>query len=439
MAVRRSGSGTLRLVLWSLLGLGIVATAQALANGPLWRRAYPYLPTRVQALPYQLKGLLPAAERSPVPLPTASVGEASGEAIPAGRQGAAAAVSGPTATSRVVMPTTVAPSGAATPPSISPVPAATLPSAQRMEGVAHVYQTWNNCGPATVSMALSALGVSRDQREVARFLKPDPEDKNVSPDEMTAYIATLPDLAAIDRQAGDLDLLRRLLGAGFPVIVETWFEPDPGDEMGHYRLLLGYEDGTETGEGQFLAHDSYLGPDRPLAYASFDADWRRFNRRFVVPHRRVDSSRLLAILGPLGDAREAASVALARARAESAATPDAAAWLNLGSSLLLVGDASAAAAAFDQALALGLHWRTLWYQFGPFEAYAAVGRWEDLRTLAAANLANAANLEESLYWMARAEAAAGESDLARRHLEKALDHRPGYAAAAAALAELSKP
>lgn len=439
MAVRWSGSRTLRALSWGLLGLGLVAAAQALGNGPLWRRAYPYLPTRVQALPYQLKGLLPAAERSPVPLPTASVGEAGGEPDPAAQQGAAPAGSGPAATSSVDIPTSMAASGSAIPPTVTPRPAATLPSAQRLDGVTHAYQTWNNCGPATVSMALSALGVSRDQREVARFLKPDPDDKNVSPDEMTAYVATLPDLAAIDRQAGDLDLLRRLLAAGFPVIAETWFEPDPGDEMGHYRLLLGYEDGPATGEGHFLAHDSYLGPDRPLAYASFDADWRRFNRRFVVPYRRADSSRLLAVLGSLGDAREAAAVALARARAELAATPDAAAWFNLGSSQLLVGDAPAAAAAFDQALALGLHWRILWYQFGPFEAYAAVGRWGDLRTLAAANLANAANLEESLYWMARAEAASGEVEMARLHLAKALDLRPGYTAAAAALAELAGP
>lgn len=301
----------------------------------------------------------------------------------------------------------------------------------------HSYQSWNNCGPATAAMAVSALGVALDQREAARHLKPDPEDKNVSPDEMAAYISTLPGLGAVDRQAGDLQLLRRLLAAGFPVIAETWFEPDPGDEMGHYRVLVGYDEGAAPGEGSFLAYDSYQGPDRRLPYAAFDAEWRYFNRRLVVPYRIADQARLWAALGPWADETGLADLVLARAEAELAAQPDAVAWFNLGSAALLAGQPERAAEAFDRARTLGLHWRMLWYQFGPFQAYAAVGRWQDLAELAKANLRNADNLEESQYWLALAELQQGDARGARTRLERALRLRPGYVAAAEALADLS--
>ena len=45
-----------------------------------------------------------------------------------------------------------------------------------------------------------------------------------------------------------------------------------------------------------------------------------------------------------------------------------------------------AAAAFDQARQIGLPWRMLWYQFGPFEAYYETGRYDEVIALADATL-----------------------------------------------------
>ena len=42
-------------------------------------------------------------------------------------------------------------------------------------------------------------------------------------------------------------------------------------------------------------------------------------------------------------------------------------WFNLGATYNALGEYDKAATAFDQALALGLPWRMLWYQFGPYE------------------------------------------------------------------------
>ena len=52
---------------------------------------------------------------------------------------------------------------------------------------------------------------------------------------------------------GDADTLRQLLSAGVPVLIETWHEPKPNDGMGHYRLLIGYDDAAQ----EWIAYDSY--------------------------------------------------------------------------------------------------------------------------------------------------------------------------------------
>ena len=400
------------------------------SGGPLWRWAYPHLPRQVQGLPYRLRAALPARERTPVPLPTTLPPE--GHGAP---QASPSATLGPPLAA-LTRQTEASPTASLTVP-----PTTDLPPNARVTGLVHAYQTWNNCGPATAGMAISAFGPAPDQAEIARELKPDPDDKNVSPDEIVAYLRGRQSLGATWRQGGDPTVLKALLAAGLPVIVETWFVPDPGDEMGHYRVLTGYDDvtGADGDSGRFLAHDSFLGPDRSLAYRAFDADWRAFNRGFAPVYPLAREAEVEAILGPLADDRSMALVALARAQDEVAGLGDAFAWFNLGSSLLATGDPTGASDAYDRARAVGLPWRMLWYQFGPFEAYAAIGRWPDVIALAEANLRNASNLEESHVWLGRAAAANGDRAGALTAFDKALRYHPGFAPAVAARATLVAP
>lgn len=409
-----------------LLLVAILAALVALNRHALWRTAYPHLPRQVQALPYRLAARLPSARATPVRLPTvAGIAPAS---IPPDFAGTATALSVFLGT--VVLPR---PTGTPTPEATAPPPApiAALPPSAAIGGFRHEYQTWNNCGPATASMALSALGAAGDQSEAALFLKPDPDDKNVGPEELAAY-ARQRGYGATVRVNGTIERLKSLLAAGFPVIVETWFIPEPGDEMGHYRLLSGYDDGA----GLFTALDSYHGPNVRLPYAEFDELWRVFNRTYVVVYPSNQAEAVQVLLGPDADDGAMFAAAAARARADLATRLDAFGWFNLGSSLVGAGDMPAAAEAFDEARALGLPWRMLWYQFGPFEAYAAAGRWPEVAALAEANLANAENLEESHYWLGRARAQAGDLDGARAAWRRALALNPNAALAREALDNL---
>ncbi len=73
-----------------------------------------------------------------------------------------------------------------------------MPGRRLLNGFIHEFETWNNCGPASLAMILNYWGWVGDQRNTAAFLKPNPRDKNVMPYEMQAYIEQTTDLSVID-------------------------------------------------------------------------------------------------------------------------------------------------------------------------------------------------------------------------------------------------
>jgi tetratricopeptide (TPR) repeat protein len=281
-------------------------------------------------------------------------------------------------------------------------------------------------------MALCFYGWTGDQYTVAEVVKPDKEDKNVSSHEMAAYVRSMDDLHATVGYAADTRVLKLLLSNGFPVIVETWFIPEPGDEMGHYRLLTGYDDAAQ----QFMTQDAYLGGDRAIAYAELQTMWKVFNRAFIVVCETSRSQDLTALLGDSAAFPAMHRSALAVALAETAEQPDDRyAWFNVATNYVALEQYEAAAQAYDRARNLKLPYRMLWYQFGPFEAYLRVGRYQDVIDLATASLRTAENLEESYYYRALARRALGDSTAARQDLEAALRYNPTYGAAAGALGQ----
>jgi len=390
------------------------------------RYAY-YLPEPLQALRHQ-----PHPETLPTP---AVVASHTGQPFP----------------SPTPMPSpTLTPSPMPTPlptftPSPTPVPTPTLPPSLILAGFRHEYQRWNNCGPATLAMGLSYFGRPETQREIASVLRPDPEDKNVSPKEMAEYVHSL-GLGARVMAGGTLERLKRLLRAGFPVIVETWYVRDARDQLGHYRLIIGYDDTENT----FITQDSLDGPFLHIRYDQLDELWRVFNRVYLVLYHPLREGEVLAILGEDGDEDRMLERALATAYEEIAAPPSTCVayarcedwvtfgWFNVGTNLNALGRFEEATAAYDQSRRLGLHYRMLWYQFGPYEAYYAAGRYEDVIALASATLATASNLEESYYWRGMARLAQGDTRGARRDLEKALRYHPGWPPAQDALAKMEE-
>jgi hypothetical protein len=330
-------------------------------------------------------------------------------------------------------------------PTATPLP---FPASVRLTGFYHLFQEWNNCGPATMAMTMSYFGLQLSQTDTAKVMKPNPEDRNVSPQEMTAFVNEQTPYRAITRVNGDMETVKRFLANGIPVILEIGIEP-PGELRwmgwyGHYMLVVAYDDALE----RFWMYDSWLGtgseplsnadPDgRALSYADVARDWPHFNRNYIAIYRPEQAQLVADIVGEDMDDAVMWQNALAQAQQDAQADPNNAFyWFNLGTSLNEAGDYESAAQAFDQARAIGLPWRMLWYQFGPLEAYLQTGRYDDVIVLADATLKDRPYFEEVFYYKGLALAAQGDVNGARDNLQRAADFNPNFAPAAEALLQL---
>jgi hypothetical protein len=337
-----------------------------------------------------------------------------------------------------------------TPPP-SPTPTATPqppPASARIDGLRIVAQGFNNCGPATLTVNLNFYGVAHRQAEVAAVLKPNPEDRNVTPEEMRDYVLNHTDLRATVHQGGDLTMLKRFVAAGFPVIIEKGYQPDARlGWMGHYLTIMAYNDELE----EIRAIDTYLGPwdstGYRYSYAHIENVWNQFNNAFVVLYHPEQETAVHEILGPdmLEPTTMWQNVALAAHTATGEQPDNAFAWFNLGSSLTRLGELTGnseyfqmAAASFDRSREIGLPPRMLWYQFEPYRAYLEAGRTDEVFVLTDAILAyeGGRGVEETYYYRGLALLANGDRDGARNAFRRAVQLNANYIPPQEALSSL---
>ncbi len=319
-------------------------------------------------------------------------------------------------------------------PSNNNLPA--VPLSAQLFGITHVKQGWNNCGPANITMALSYYGWRQNEDFAVRALKPDREDKNVNPWELVNFVNEQSQVRALTRIGGDMTLLKRFISSKFPVLIETGYMYEGSDWLGHYQTVVGYDDT----QGVFFVYDSYLGTGEngtglPKTYAEFDEFWENFNRTFIVLYKPEEENLVRTILGDRADVIKAAEIAAQVAQDEARANPqNGFAWFNLGSSLTRLGQFEQAAAAFDRARQVGTHWRMTLYQFGIFEAYFEVGRYDDIMGIVDANMLNGGQyIEETHYWKGKVLAVRGDTAGAAAAFRQALARNPFFTAASEAL------
>jgi len=316
-----------------------------------------------------------------------------------------------------------------------------LPASYKLENLRFEWQQWNNCGPATITNALTYFNYSDNQDRAARFLKPNSEDKNVSPWQMAAFVNTqVPEMSvnAKVRYGGTLDLIKLLVSNNFPTILEEGYDPEPDrlGWMGHYLLITGYDDA----KGVFYTSDSYKGPDRVYPYDDVIKMWKHFNYVFITLYADGYEAQLNTLLGPDADEHANISRSLEKARGEAIAdNKDAFAWFNMGSNFVMLGMYNEAAIAYDQARSIGLPWRMMWYQFGMFEAYYRTGRYDDMIALSQSNLADGGGqfVEETYYYGGLAREGKGENDRAVVNFNNALQFNPNFTPAQDALNTLT--
>lgn len=454
-----------------VIALGLFAlprAVQALPGRYLVRlQAHPLTSGAMELVTTPMAQALPSVENEErARVTTANVPEIPGlaEDVPSGSAGAASL---PTETATptqapTTSPTQVAvadePTATEVPPTVTPTftPTPTLeplPAQVMLEGLAIETQGFNNCGPANLSIALQYWGDETTQMQAASYLKPNEEDRNVSPWQINEYVNEFTTLKSTAHASGTMDLLKRLIAAGFPVVIEKGYEPGVGAEgwYGHYLTVFGYDDEKQ----ELYSRDTYLGPfdGRPRidSYDQFMKWWQHFYYTFYVVYPSADEETVMRIIPDVLQDEFAMWEHTAEvARQELEEDPENVfTWFNLGVALTRMGQVASpetapgfqagdnaryyeeATEAFDRARDIGLPPRTLYYEHRPLMAYYRTGRIQDVLDLTAAMLeTSGGRWVEEIYWY-RGHGLAATGDLfgAKEAYEKALEVNENFSPA----------
>ena len=336
-----------------------------------------------------------------------------------------------TAVSTQDVETKATPSPTNTPTPTALPTAVPLPRQARIDGLEILPQGFNNCGPANLTINLNFYGNPTTQVEAAAFLKPNREDRNVSPWQMVDYVNEQTNLRAFVGSGGDLELIKRFLANGLPIVIEKGYELPTEGWLGHYLTMFAYDDDKQ----EFLSLDTNLGPwdgsGRASSYETVNYYWQQFNYTFFVVYPPEKETLVQSLLGQGMIDREAMwRKAAERAQVEIEVDPqNGFAWFNLGTNLTRLGEMTGeaafyenGAAAFDQARLVGVPPRIVWYQFRPYIAYMKVGRFQEMIDLADIVLETQGgrNVEETYLYKGHALAFLGDGPGAVAAYEQSL-------------------
>lgn len=310
-------------------------------------------------------------------------------------------------------------------PSPSPTAAIILqtpPSRKTLDNDYHIFQTFNNCGPASLSMALSYFDINVSQQALGEELRPyqhptgDNDDKSTTLEEIARQAETY-GLLAYYRPAGDIETLKLFLSYDLPVITRTWLKVN--DDIGHYRVVKGYDENTQ----QLLQDDSLQGKNLWYDYDEFEAIWGKFNNEYVVLVPKDKQAIAETILGENVDVQNTWQNAVEMSQTALAENPsDVVARFNLSVALYHVGEYEQSVAEFEE-VESQLPFRTLWYQIEPILAYYELGDFDRVFQITDQILNSNNRAFSELYLIrGRIYQQQGNTNQARAEFEKAVQY-----------------
>lgn len=305
-------------------------------------------------------------------------------------------------------------------PSATPTKKPALPQRKVLENDYHVFQTYNNCGPAALSMGLSYFDINASQQELGddlRPYKPTPgnnDDKSVTLEEMGEKAESF-GLSFYHRPNGSVAMLEEFIAADIPVITRTWLHPD--EDIGHYRVVKGYD----RNQGVIIQDDSYEGPNLSYEYQIFNTMWKKFNYEYLVIFPSEKTAEVEQIIGENVDESTAWLNAKKKAEELLSANPDDIyARFNLSIALYHLGLYEESIEEYEQVQS-SLPFRTLWYQIEPIDAYFQVGDYERVFEITQDLFENGNRAYAEAYVIrGKSYAAMGVVENAQREYEQAL-------------------
>jgi tetratricopeptide (TPR) repeat protein len=300
----------------------------------------------------------------------------------------------------------------------------------------YVAQTFNNCGPATLSMALSYYNIFVSQETLGKALRPyqnaygDNDDKSVTLDELAEKTKEY-DLIPFHRPNGSVAMINQFISYGMPVIVRTWMTED--DAIGHYRVVKGFDNITQ----QSIQDDPIQDKNLRYSYQTFTSLWEKYNYEYLVLVPKEKLSIAQTILGENLDAKKAWKLAEQKAQKQLDKNPeDIYAQFNLAVAHENRGEYQKTIEEYEP-IANKLPWRTLWYQIEPIEAYYYLGEYDKVLTITD-HILNNHNRAFSELYLLRGEIYKRQGNLAsaKEEFEKALYYNSSLKKAQEALRDI---
>lgn len=324
--------------------------------------------------------------------------------------------------------------------SVTPTPSVAIktpPPTYVISSASYVGQTFNNCGPASLSMAMSYFGTNISQDELREQMRPfsNPaggvDDKSVFASEFVEY-AKKYGFESMARPNGDREMLKKLISNDIPVVLRTWLHPN--EDIGHFRIVRGYDDTRQV----FIQDDSYEGRNLEYSYTTFEEMWKPFNYGYILVYPKDKAEVVKAIVGADMDEKVAYTNALTRAEVNLTENPNSSYDLfNLSTAYYHLGDMQKSVEYYEKAQAAVLPPRMLWYQIEPLQAYGATGNHERVFALTEWIMGNN-NVAYSEMYILRGKSyqAQGNIDAARAEFEKAVYYNENLVIAREALNSL---
>jgi hypothetical protein len=260
---------------------------------------------------------------------------------------------------------------------------ATLPAKADVGPMRHLWQSLNNCGPASVVMALSTFGIEADQEEARLALRGPDVRRGMGPGPVDPWVNQLYGLRSVSRMNGTIDLIKHFVANGFAPMVTQWMQDPSISRIAHWRTVRGYDDDLKV----FYVNDPMLGANVPLSYEWFNANWQPFSYRWMVLYQPTDASRVQQIVGPDWSETAMRDRFYARAKADALAQDTSSAWLAYGEAAYQDGWFAEAVAAFERGMQQGSATGVFTVRSSYPLALRALGRQNDANR-AAASLAN---------------------------------------------------
>ena len=223
------------------------------------------------------------------------------------------------------------------------------PASVVVEDMKHVWQSLNNCGPASVVMALSTFGIDVSQETARVPLRGTNVLSGMGPQRVDGWVNSSFGLRSVWRNNGTNDLMRRLVANGFAPMVTQWMQDPKVSRIAHWRVVRGSDDAA----GTFYVNDPMLGNMVPLSYQWFQNNWQSFSYRYMVIYDPKDAALLKAIIGDDWNDVKMRKNFYERTKSDAYAQDTSAAWLAYGEAAYGYGMFREAVSAFERGMALG--------------------------------------------------------------------------------------